>query len=315
MAQSFSVTGVPGKQAHSRLGNCFSSAAVESKDTPDSGIGEFSFLKRGKSTLTIHLNSMDYFIWDFDPVLANFKYIRIHWYGAMFALALLSNYLFMHWVYWRELGSTEDVDRLLWYCIGGSIIGARLGHILFYNPSYYFAEPQKILAIWEGGLASHGGVFGVLISLYIYQRKASFNYSWILDRAAVAASLSSCLVRIGNFLNSEIVGTGTHVPWAVIFKRLDNIPRHPVQLYEAVSYAGIFLLLLFLYKKSATFDFKGQLFAWFLVLIFSTRFILERFKDSLVHNDVGSLLSTGQMLSIPFLIVGITILYRAKNQS
>ncbi|GFO71564.1 phosphatidylglycerol--prolipoprotein diacylglyceryl transferase [Bathymodiolus japonicus methanotrophic gill symbiont] len=256
---------------------------------------------------------MDYFIWDFDPVLASFKYLRIHWYGAMFALALLSNYLFMHWVYLRELGTAEDVDRLLWYCIGGSIIGARLGHILFYNPGYYFAEPQKIIAIWEGGLASHGGVFGVLISLYIYQRKASFNYFWILDRAAIAASLSGCLVRIGNFLNSEITGTATNAAWAVIFKRLDNTPRHPVQLYEAISYAGIFLFLLYLYKNSPTFDFRGRLCDWFLILIFSTRFILEFYKDSLVHYATDLWISTGQMLSIPFVLVGIYILYRAKK--
>ena len=256
---------------------------------------------------------MDYFIWDFDPVLASFKHIRIHWYGAMFALALLSNYIFMHWVYWRELGSTEDVDRLLWYCIGGSVLGARLGHILFYNPGYYFSEPQKIFAIWEGGLASHGGVFGVLCALYVYQRKASFDYFWILDRAAIAASLSGCLVRIGNFLNSEIAGTATNAPWAVIFKRLDNIPRHPVQLYEAISYAGIFIFLLYLYKKNRTLSFNGQLCAWFLILIFSTRFILEFYKVSLVNYDTNFWFSTGQMLSIPFILTGIYILYRAKN--
>lgn len=258
---------------------------------------------------------MDCFIWDFDPVLAHFKYLHIHWYGAMFALALLSNYLFMHWVYLRELGTAEDVDRLLWYCIGGSIIGARLGHILFYNPGYYFTEPQKIIAIWEGGLASHGGVFGVLISLYVYQRKASFNYFWILDRAAVTASLSGCLVRIGNFLNSEITGTTTDVPWAVVFKRLDNIPRHPVQLYEAIGYAGIFLFLLYLYKNSPTFDFKGHLCAWFLILIFSARFILEFYKDSPMHYDTDFWISTGQMLSIPFILVGIYILYRAQKRA
>ena len=258
---------------------------------------------------------MDYLIWDFDPVLASFKHIRIHWYGAMFALALLSNYIFMHWVYWRELGNTEDVDRLLWYCMGGSVLGARLGHVIFYNPDYYVTEPLKIFAIWEGGLASHGGVIGVLISLYIYQRKASFNYLWILDRAAIAASLSGSLVRIGNFLNSEIPGIESNVPWAVIFKRLDNIPRHPVQLYEALSYAGIFLFLLFLYKKSKTFCFNGQLCAWFLILVFSARFILEFYKVKLVNYDTQLWISTGQMLSIPFVLIGLSLLYYAKKQS
>ena len=263
-------------------------------------------------TLT-HSHAMDYFIWDFDPVLASFKYLRVHWYGAMFALALLSNYLFMHWVYARELGSTEDVDRLLWYCVGGAIIGARLAHILFYNPNYYFTQPLKIFAIWEGGLASHGGVFGVLIALYIYQLKAPFDYWWILDRAAIAGSLSGCLVRIGNFLNSEIAGTATDVPWAVIFQRIDTIPRHPVQLYEAICYAGIFVFLLYFYKKNRTFDLHGQLCAWFMILIFSTRFILEFYKVSLVNYDSDLWLSAGQILSIPYIIIGTFILYRSKK--
>lgn len=258
---------------------------------------------------------MDYFIWDFNPVLANFKYIQIHWYGALFALALLSNYLFMHWVYWRELGSTEDVDRLLWYCIGGAVIGARLAHVLFYNPGYYFSEPLKIFAIWEGGLASHGGVFGVLISLYFYQRKASFNYLWILDRAAIAGSFSGFLVRTGNFLNSEIAGTATDAPWAVIFVRLDTIPRHPVQLYEAISYLGISLFLLYLYTKSTTYNLNGRLTAWFLILIFSSRFFLEFYKTSLVNIDSSSWLRAGQILSIPFVLTGMYILYRAHKQT
>ena len=258
---------------------------------------------------------MNHFIWDFDPVLASFKHLRIHWYGAMFALALLSNYLLMHWIYGREQGSTEDVDRLLWYCMGGSVIGARLAHIIFYNPHYYLAQPAKIIAIWEGGLASHGGVIGVLIALYIYQHKASFNYWWILDRAAIAASLSGSLVRTGNFLNSEIAGIPTQVPWAIIFSRIDMIPRHPVQLYEAISYAAISVFLFYRYKTSQTWDFHGQLFAWFLILIFSARFIMEFYKVELASYSHDLWLSTGQMLSIPFMLIGTFILYRAQRRS
>jgi len=256
---------------------------------------------------------MDHFIWDFDPVLASFQNIRIHWYGLMFALALLSNYLLMHWVYWRELGSTEDVDRLLWYCIGGTVIGARLGHVIFYNPAYYLSNPSKIFAIWEGGLASHGGVLGVLIALYIYQRKAIFNYLWILDRAAIAASFSGSLIRVGNFLNSEIAGTASDMPWAVIFTRIDQIPRHPVQLYEAISYAGISFFLFYLYQRSKTFNLNGRLFAWFLILIFSARFILEFFKINLNNGSNNFLLDTGQLLSIPFVLIGCYFLYRAHK--
>ena len=256
---------------------------------------------------------MHYFIWDLDPVLASFKFLRIHWYGAIFSLALLSNYLFMHWVYLRELDTAEDVDRLLWYCIGGAVIGARLAHVLFYNPSFYYSEPLKIFAIWEGGLASHGGVFGVLISLYIYQRKAPFDYCWILDRAAIAGAFSGFLVSTGNFLNSEIAGTATDVPWAVVFKRLDDIPRHPVQLYEAVSYLAISLFLLYLYNKSTTKNLNGRLTAWFLILIFSTRFFLEFYKNSLINLNSDYWISAGQILSIPFILTGIYLLYRAHK--
>ncbi len=258
---------------------------------------------------------MDYLIWDFDPVLASFNHIRIHWYGAMFALALLSNYLFMHWVYSREFDDTDDVDRLLWYCMGGSVVGARLAHVLFYNFAYYAANPGKIFAVWEGGLASHGGTLGVLIALYIYQRKASFNYFWILDRAAIAASFSGCLVRVGNFLNSEIAGTVTNVPWAVIFQRIDTLPRHPVQLYEAFSYLSISTFLLILYIKIPSFNLQGRLCAWFLILIFSARFFLETYKINLVAYAEEPLLSTGQMLSIPFILTGIIILYRSHTGS
>jgi prolipoprotein diacylglyceryl transferase len=256
---------------------------------------------------------MNHFIWDFDPVLASFQSIRIHWYGLMFALALLSNYLLMHWIYWRELGSTEDVDRLLWYCIGGTVLGARLGHVIFYNPAYYLDNLGKILAIWEGGLASHGGVLGVLVALYIYQRKASFNYLWILDRAAIAASFSGSLIRVGNFLNSEIAGTASDMPWAVIFTRIDEIPRHPVQLYEAISYAGISFFLFYCYKRSKSFDLNGRLFAWFLILIFTARFILEFFKINLNSDSNNLWLDTGQLLSIPFVLIGCYFLYRSRK--
>jgi len=254
---------------------------------------------------------MHYFTWNIDPVLIHFNQISIHWYGALFTLALLSNYLFMHWVYWRELGSTQDVDRLLWYCIGGTVIGARLGHVLFYNPNFYFSHPLKILAIWEGGLASHGGVLGVLLALYLYQRSAPFNYFWILDRAAIAASLSGALIRVGNFFNSEIIGTTSDMPWAIIFSRIDQLPRHPVQLYEACSYFSIFLFLLYQYSISTNWDFKGRLCAWFLILIFSARFLLETFKTELTDHELW--ISTGQLLSIPFILVGLVLLRNAHK--
>ena len=194
---------------------------------------------------------MDYFTWNIDPDLIALGPLRIRWYGLMFAAGFILGFHIMKKIYLREAKRIEDLDSLLWYLVGGTVIGARLGHCLFYDPAYYFSNPIKFIAIWEGGLASHGGAIGVLTGLWLYCRKTGDNYLWLLDRIAVPTALAACFIRLGNFFNSEIVGHQTDVPWAVIFSRIKEppTPRHPAQMYESLSYLAVFALLMLLYSQ------------------------------------------------------------------
>ncbi len=248
---------------------------------------------------------MDYFVWNADPIAISVGFAKIRWYGLMFASAFISSYLLMSWIYKREGKNNEDIDDLLTYAAVGTVVGARLGHCLFYSPEYYFSHPLKILAIWEGGLASHGAILGILIALYFFQRRAKESYVWFIDRVSIVSALGACLIRIGNFFNSEIVGVPTTVPWAVIFKRIDILPRHPVQLYEAISYVIIFLLLLKIYKSIDTVKKPGIIFSTFLVSVFTARFFIEFVKTKQASYDTGFWMTTGQMLSVPFVLAGI----------
>ena len=251
---------------------------------------------------------IDYFVWDIDPILISVGFVKIRWYGLMFASAFICGYKLMTWIYKTEGKNIDDIDDLLWYIALGTIIGARLGHCLFYDPGYYLSHPLKIFAIWEGGLASHGGILGIIISLYLYQRRAKESYAWFLDRVAVVCTLGAIFVRTGNFFNSEIVGVTTNVPWAIIFKRIDLLPRHPVQLYEAFSYLLIFLLLFTLYSKARNKLKPGVIFATSLVAIFIARFFLEFVKLKQAAYGTELAFSTGQILSIPFMLAGLSFI-------
>jgi prolipoprotein diacylglyceryl transferase len=191
----------------------------------------------------------------------------------------------------------------------GIVIGARLGHCLFYDPDYYLANPMKIFAVWEGGLASHGGGLGVLIALYLGCKKYKVDFMWLIDRLVIPTALFGFFVRMGNFMNSEILGKPTDIPWAVVFERVDNLPRHPAQLYESFSYLVIFLLLAFFYKKSYKTLKKGFLFGLFLVLTFTVRFLVEYVKVRQADYSLDIGLTTGQLLSIPFLVVGFVFIF------
>lgn len=249
---------------------------------------------------------MDYFVWDVDPIFISIGFLKIRWYGLMFASAFIFSYLVMNWIYKREGKNVIEVDDLLWYLAIGIIVGARLGHCLFYDPQYYLSNPFKILAIWEGGLASHGGTVGIIIALYLYQRRTEQSYAWYLDRVAVISGLGAFFIRMGNFFNSEIVGIPTTVPWAIVFKRIDLLPRHPVQLYEAISYGLIFLLLLTMYRTIKDKIRPGVLFSTNLAAIFLVRFFLEFVKTKQASYSSDFWMSTGQMLSIPFFLAGLS---------
>lgn len=251
---------------------------------------------------------MDHLIWTVSPNIIDAFGIQIRWYGALFAAAFLFGSQLMEWIYRCENRNPEHIDRLFMFLMAGTIIGARLGHCLFYDPQYYWHQPLKIFAIWEGGLASHGGAIGVLSGLYLYKRKTQENYLWLLDRLSIPAALAACLIRIGNLFNSEILGTPSTVPWAIIFERVDNIPRHPAQLYEALSYAVIFIGLLIVYKRGQRTLNNGQLFSLFLIGVFSSRFSIEFVKTQQAAYSSELAISTGQLLSLPFILSGVLLL-------
>ena len=256
---------------------------------------------------------MDFMTWSMAPVLISLGGLKIHWYGLMFMGGFLIGYQIMVMIYKKEQQDPEKLDRLLWHLLLGTIIGARLGHVLFYDPGYYFSNPLEILAIWKGGLASHGGAIGVLLALYLYQRKSSETYLWLLDRIAIPAALAACFIRIGNLFNSEIIGQPTTVPWAIIFERIDSLPRHPTQLYESLSYAITFIVLVILYKKLR--NNGGVIIGAFLVCIFSSRFVIEFYKAKQAAYATDLWLNTGQMLSIPFVIAGLVLIFMSCRKA
>ncbi|MCC4833492.1 prolipoprotein diacylglyceryl transferase [Shewanella sp. 10N.286.51.B7] len=251
---------------------------------------------------------MDHFVWNLDPVLISFMGLKVHWYGALFALAIASGFQVMKRMYKKEGLDVESLDNLLMYCVVGIIVGARLAHCFFYDPSYYFANPMKILAIWEGGLASHGGGLGAILALYYYKRKTDMPFLFLLDRLAIATAIFGFFVRMANFANSEILGLPTTKPWGIIFERVDLLPRHPAQLYEAISYLVIFISLYAVYKFTNLKEKHGVIFGLFLCSVFSARWAIEMVKVKQAAYATEWTMSAGQLLSIPFLVVGIALL-------
>ena len=250
----------------------------------------------------------EYFHWGINPIILPLGPLAIRWYGLLFATGFIIGYRIIFKMYQRENKPLADLDPLLMYLVIGTVLGARLGHVLFYDPGFYFSHPAEIIKIWKGGLASHGGGIGVLLATYLYSRKHPTQpYLWLIDRLAIPTALAGAFIRIGNFFNSEILGTPSHVPWAVVFTRIDNVPRHPVQLYESISYAIIFMILMIIYKQRADNLRPGLLVGLLLVLVFSARFMLEFIK---VHQAAytSEFLSVGQWLSIPAVLGGIVLL-------
>lgn len=257
---------------------------------------------------------MEHFVWNVDPILFTLGPLTIHWYGALFASSIFAGLYYMKWIYQRENQNVESLDNLLVYVVIGIIVGARLAHCFFYDPDYYFSHPLKIIAIWEGGLASHGGGLGAIIGTYLYARKNPFSFIWLLDRLAIATALFGIFVRSANFINAEILGKPTDVPWAIVFQRIDNVARHPAQLYEALAYAVIFITLTLIYRFTHAKERQGMLLGIFLIMTFTARFIIEFFKQQQAAYTIETSINTGQMLSIPFFFVGVFLVFRSiKN--
>lgn len=251
--------------------------------------------------------------WNVNPDLLTAGPLRIRWYGLMFLTGFTIGYFIIKRMCSAEKKSFERLENLLVYVVAGTAIGARLGHCLFYEPAYFLAHPLDILKIWEGGLASHGGTAGVIIAVWLYSRKhPEFSFLWILDRLSVPVPLIAGLIRIGNLMNSEIIGRPTELPWAFVFERVDKIPRHPTQIYESLAYLALFIIQMKLYWKNPLRKpalFFGLMLAW----IFSARVILEMFKENQEAFEAGMVLNMGQLLSLPFIAAGIYFIWKSQT--
>ncbi|UCH66292.1 MAG: prolipoprotein diacylglyceryl transferase [Ignavibacterium sp.] len=257
------------------------------------------------------LNLLAYITWNVSPEMFSIGPISVRWYGLLFASAFIFGYKVMQWVYKQENKPVSDVEQLTVYMILGTVIGARLGHCLFYNPDFYLSNPLEILKVWKGGLASHGAAIGIITSLYFFAKKKKVTPLWILDRIVIVVASGGFFIRLGNLFNSEIIGKPAEVPWAFIFTRVDNIPRHPAQLYESIAAFIVFLILFFLYKNKRDKWNDGFLFGMFLVLIFTFRFFVEFLKEVQSGFEAEMILDMGQLLSIPFVILGIIFIVRS----
>ena len=252
----------------------------------------------------------------------------MRWYGLCWLLGLLGAYLIVKRLYKQQGIKAELFEPLFFYCFFGILIGARLGHCLFYQPDYYLTSfshfVEMILPIhfipdggWKftgyEGLASHGGTLGLMIALWIYVRKTKVGIWTVLDNVAIATPIAAFFIRIGNLMNSEIIGKVTDVPWAFVFERVDMMPRHPGQLYEAIAYAILLFIGFAVYKKYPQRVGTGFYFGLCLTYIFTARFFIEYTKEIQEEFEASLPLDMGQLLSIPFVIIGIVCMLRYKR--
>ncbi len=244
-------------------------------------------------------------VWQVEPVAISAFGLNIHWYGLFFASALLIGSHVMKAFFQREQVSLILLDKFFYAIVAGVIIGARLLHCLAYEPEYYLARPLEILYFWQGGLASHGGGLGALMGAAWVCHRQQISLWWLLDRMVFPTLIFAMMVRIGNFFNSEIYGIPTQQPWGVVFARIDELGRHPVQLYEAVAYGVALVLIASNWQRLIRH--QAASFAVFLLLVFIIRIGLEFFKVEQASYQHGGLFTVGQWLSVPFVLAGCAL--------
>lgn len=270
--------------------------------------------------------------WDLDPIIFELGKLQIRYYGLLWGIGIYAGYQLTRKLFIHEKEDNKLLDPLLFACMLGGILGARLGHVIFYQRELF---SQDFLSVFlpfsffdaEGnshfeftgfaGLASHGGALGVILALIWYKiKKSSHSFLWILDKIAYPIAITAFFIRIANFMNSEIIGNPTGNNFGVIFLQEDNLPRHPSQLYEAIAYLAIYLFLRKMYWKNKAYLQEGKLIGTFFVTVFSARFIIEFTKNSQggIQEDLGNILSTGQFLSLPFIIIGAYLLLKKRKK-
>ena len=268
-----------------------------------------------------------YILWNPNLEIFRIGNFAIRWYSTCWLIGLALAYFIVKWLYKDQKVKDAYFDPLFIYCFLGILIGARLGHCLFYQPEYFLSSWTHVVEMflpihqmadgsWKftgyEGLASHGGTIGLMVALYLYYRKTGMNLWHVLDDIAIATPITACFIRLGNLMNSEIIGTPTNVPWAFIFERVDMMPRHPGQLYEAIAYFFFFFVMLHFYKRTSKEVGTGFYFGLCLTLIFTFRFFIEYTKDIQVDFESGMIFNMGQLLSIPFIILGIACMRGGK---
>lgn len=268
--------------------------------------------------------TINYIRWNPDPVIFQIGELPVRWYSVLLGAGFITGYIFA-----RNILKKENVDRyiletyMIWIILG-ILIGGRLGHCLFYEFDYYMQNPWEMIKPWKGtlgkdavftgfrGFSSHGWVTGLFVALWINSRLRKISLLWALDRCAIVAVLAGAFVRIGNLMNSEIIGIPTNLPWAFIFEQVDNVPRHPAQIYESLAYLLTFILIYSYYERKRDTIVKGSYTGWVLLGVFISRFFIEFLKMDQTPSEAAMQLNLGQKLSIPFILLGIFLILRKQ---
>lgn len=288
------------------------------------------------------MTNLIYILWHPDIVAFHLGPFEVRWYSLCWVIGMMAVYWLMHRLYREQNIPDEKFDPMLVYCFLGILIGARLGHCLFYEPEYFLAHPMEMIlpmrrsmdGQWHftgyEGLASHGGTLGLMLALWLYCRKTRLNIMHVLDNVAIVTPICACAIRIGNLMNSEIIGHPTDVPWAFVFERVDMLPRHPGQLYEALCYAAFFFVGWGIYRmsmrrevvsayegrdKSPLLDIRvgsGFYFGLCIFLIFLSRIFIEFTKENQVSFEDSMTFNMGQLLSVPFVLLGLYCIFGGK---
>ena len=260
-------------------------------------------------------------VWNVDPVICKIGPLTLRWYSLLFVAGFPLGYWMFERFYKREGLDTKLLEPLLYALLIGTIVGARLGHCFFYEPAYYLSSEHwvEIFKPWKGGLASHGGAIGVMLAtwwyVHRYGRKNDFDLLWVFDRLAIAVAFAGCFIRLGNLFNSEIYGKVTDLPWGFIFERRgETLPKHPTQIYEALTYLLLGFFLLWNYNHRLDKRYRGWFLGMFFIICFGMRSLIEFIKEPQVDFENDMTFDMGQLLSVPFIIAGIVLLVYAYKK-
>lgn len=259
---------------------------------------------------------LGYIVWDVDPILID-SFVQIRYYGLMFAIGFWLGFNIVAKMFEHDGAPENWLFSLLIWVVCATIIGARLGHVFFYEWDYYSQHPEHIWRTWEGGLASHGGTIAIIIAVFLYSKfTTKLSPLWTFDRLVIPTALVGALIRIGNLMNSEIYGSPTDLPWGFIFVRgheWPGVPVHPTQIYEALCYLALFGVLMWMFWKKHAQQRPGLIFGVFLTWLFGARFLIEFVKNDQVAREATMALNLGQQLSIPFILIGIGLIVWAMK--